>query len=337
MVEDKRKPSFRERYGQLITVAFLSLTGLTLIFASIPEKGLPQEALLAIGLNCLSSAAISIIILLLIGSDVGGLKSQINNLEQETNNLEQEVDKLHKIIENETDTIHKIIESETNAMYKNIGKLSTLLTDASSLGIVGLGRSKYSTAFEESKNFVERWKDLLEHAHEVDVICFADRSLFYYDVFDPFFIKKIQARMEQEGEKGLKLRIILSSEDNPNNKEINEWARDSKYTEYRIHYAKNMLIQLCRGTLDRNVVREHNSFVPFTLLRGDNYMYIMFLLPGHAAGPVLEIRPLEMIAHPRITDAEDDKKLFRIYKSYFDEMWLKCGESNYKSETLSKD
>lgn len=66
-------------------------------------------------------------------------------------------------------------------------------------------------------------------------------------------------------------------------------------------------------------------------------MYVMFFLPGHAGGPVAEIRPLEMIGYPRITDAEDDNKLFRIYKSYFDEMWLKCGESNSKPEMLSKD
>lgn len=319
MAENKPLSSFRERWGQWIIVIFLMLAGFTLIFASLSNKGILQEALITIGLNFLSSAAVTAFILVLVGSDVGGLKSQINN-------LELEVDKLHRVIEDETD-----------AMYRNIGKLSTLLTDASSLGIVGLGRSEHSAVFEGNKNFVERWKYLLEHAREVDVICFADRSLFYYQVFDRFFTDKVKARIEQEGEDGLKLRIILSSEDNPNNKEINEWSGDSNYTESRIQYAKIMLTRLCGGTLNRNIVRQHKSFVPFTLLRGDSYMYVMFFLPGHAGGPVAEIRPLEMIGYPRITDAEDDNKLFRIYKSYFDEMWLKCGESNSKPEMLSKD
>ncbi len=305
MVINKRGPNFRERYGQLITVAFLLLTGLTLISISIPNTGLLQQALVAIGLNFLSSAAVTVFILLLVGSDVGGLKSQINKLEQEV------------------DMLHGIIEDETDAMYKNIGRLSTLLTDASSLGIIGLGRSGQSTVFEGNKNFVERWKYLLEHAHKVDVICFADRSLFSYHIFDRSFKEKIRTRMKQEGEKGLKLRIILTSEDNPSNKEINEWSGDSNYIEARVRPAKIMLTELCEGKLDPNIVKEHKSFVPFTLLRGDSYMYVMFFIPGYAAGPVLEIRPLEMVAYPRIIDAEEDQKLFSIYESYFEDMWEK--------------
>lgn len=309
MAEKKREPTPRERWGEWIIVTVLALAGLALIFASLANKGILQEVLATIGLNFLSSAAVTTFILLLVGNDVGGLKSQINN-------LEQEVDKLHEIIVDETD-----------AMYKNIGKLSTLLTDACSLGIVGLGRSRYVTAFDGNKNLGERWKYLLEYAHEVEVICFADRLLFNYEIFDRFFTEKIKARMEQEGEKGLKLRIILSNEDNLYNKVINEWSGDPSFVETRIHYARIILTRLCGGTLNPDVVKEHKSFVPFTLIRGDSYIYVMFFLPGHSGGPVLEIRPLEMIAYPRITHSEDDKHLFRIYKSYFDDMWLKCGGS----------
>jgi hypothetical protein len=56
-------------------------------------------------------------------------------------------------------------------------------------------------------------------------------------------------------------------------------------------------------------------------------MYIMFFLPGHSGGPVLELQPLEMITYPRMSNVEDDKKLFRIYKSYFEEMWQKYKEA----------
>jgi hypothetical protein len=89
------KSSVRDRWGEWVIIIVLILAGFTLIFASISNKGLLQEALLTIGLNFLSSAAVTTIILLLVGSDVGGLKSQINN-------LEQEVDKLHGIIADET-------------------------------------------------------------------------------------------------------------------------------------------------------------------------------------------------------------------------------------------
>ncbi len=306
MARNQRKQTTKERWGEWIVVTSLILAGFSLLFASLSNKGILQQALLAIGLNFLSSAAVTAFILLLVGSDVGGLKSQINH-------LEQEVDKLQEVIENETDII-----------YKNIGRLSTLVADAYSLGIVGFGRSRYSTTFDGNKNFIERWKYLLENAHQVDVICFADRLLFYYDIFDRIFIEKIQKRMEKNGEEGLKLRIILSSEGNPYNKEINEWANDPDYIESRIHNAKIVLRRLCGGTLDPEIVKEHNSFVPFTLLRGDSYIYVMFFMPGHAGGPVLEIRPIEMIAYPKITNLQDDQKLFQIYKSYFEDMWEKC-------------
>jgi hypothetical protein len=307
MPDEKRKPSAKERWGERVIITVLVLAGLVLIFASTLYKGLLQAALATIGLNFLSSAAVTFIILFLVGSDIGGLKQEINN-------LGQEVDKLHNIIENEIDIMHN-----------SVGSLSALLSNAYNLGIVGLGRSKQSANFEGNKNFVERWKYLLEHAQEVEVICFADRSLFY-DIFNPFFVEKIRGRMEQGQEKRLRLRIILTSLDNPYNKEINEWSGTSGYMESRILDARNILKRLCGDKLASNVVREHKSFVPFTLLRGDDYMYVMFFIPGHSGGPVLEIRPLEMIAYPRITDIEDDQKFFRIYKSYFEDMWQNKAE-----------
>ena len=318
MAKDKQDFNFRDRYGQFIIVAFLILTGLTLLFAPKPNIGLLHDTLIAIGLNCLSSAAISIIIFLLVGSEVGGLRIQITH-------LEGEVDKLHGIIEHEAD-----------AMSKNIGRLATLLTHASSMGIIGIGRSGQSPVFEGNKNFIERWKYLLEHAHKVDVICFADRSLFSYHVFDHFFKEKIKTRIKQEGEDGLKLRIIISHEENPFNIGISEWSGDPNYTESRIQSAKNILLELCGGRLTPNIVREHQSIVPFTLLRGDDYMYVMFFIPGYAGGPVIEIRPLEMLAYPRITDVEDEKKFFHIYKSYFEKMWENNAPQTTAQVTISK-
>jgi hypothetical protein len=304
MQNDEPKSSAKERWGERVIIVVLILAGIVLILASSFFTGLLRESLATIGLNFLSSAAVTIIILSLVGSDVGGLKQEINN-------LGREVDKLHNIKEKEIDI-----------MLNSVGSLSALLSNAYSLGIVGLGRSKQSANFEGNKNFVERWKYLLEYAQEVDVICFADRSLFY-DIFNPFFVEKLRGRMEQGQEKRLRLRIILTSLDNPYNKEINEWSGTPRYMESRLLDARNILKRLCGDKLGSDVVREHKSFVPFTLLRGDNYMLIMFYIPGHSGGPVLEIRPLEMIAYPRITNIEDDKKLFQIYQSYFEDMWQK--------------
>lgn len=138
MPDKKREPSARERWGEWVIIIVLILVGFTLIFASISNHGLLQEALATIGLNFLSSAAVTTIILLLVGNSVAGLKNQIDN-------LGYEVDKLHNIIDEEID-----------AIYNNIGRLSTLLNDAGSLGIIGIGRSRHSNNFEGNKSFVER-------------------------------------------------------------------------------------------------------------------------------------------------------------------------------------
>jgi|SRR5579885_261387 hypothetical protein len=180
MQESRREVSLRERWGEWVVVIILLLLGLTLISVSLSNKGVLQEALVTIGLNFLSSAAATLIILFLVGNNIAGLTSQINN-------LEQQVDKLHQIITDETD-----------AVYKNISKLSTLLTDVSSLGIVGIARSRHYANFEGDKNLIERWKYLLDHAYEVDVICFADRLFFNYDIFDRFFMEKVKTRIEQK-------------------------------------------------------------------------------------------------------------------------------------------
>jgi hypothetical protein len=304
--------SARERWGEWVIVVILFLVGVVLYFASPATTGLLRQALESVSFSFLSTSFATGIILAIVGSNVSGLK--------------KEVDKLHGIIEDEIDTI-----------YSSIGNLSSMLNNASNLGIIGLGRSGQSPVFEENKNFVERWKYFLEYAHEVDVICFADRSLFSYHIFDRSFKEKIRVRMAQEGEKGLKLRIIISSEDNPSNKEIDEWSGDSNYTKSRIEYAKIILSELCGGKLTPDIVREHKNFVPFTILRGDRFIYVMFFIPGYAGGPVIEIRPLEMIAYPRIVDAEDDKKLFHIYKSYFEDMWRKCEERTSKPDTPLAD
>ena len=216
MANVKRTSSAKERWGERVIITVLVLAGFALIFASTLYKGLFQEALATIGLNFLSSAAVTFIILFLVGSDVSGLKGQVNN-------LGQEVDKLHNIIEKEIDIMHN-----------SVGSLSALLNNAYNLGIIELGRSRQSPNFEGSKNLVERWKYLLEHANEVDVICFADRLLFSSDVFSPFFLEKIRERMKPNREKRLTLRIILTSPDNPYNKEINEWSGRSGYMDSRI-------------------------------------------------------------------------------------------------------
>ena len=144
--------------------------------------------------------------------------------------------------------------------------------------------------------------------------------------------------MKQNQEKRLTLRIILSSQDNPYNKEITEWSGRPGYMESRILDARNILKRLCGDTLKPDIIREHKSFVPFTLLRGDDYMYVMFFIPGHDGGPVLEIRPSESIAYPRTTrdKAGEDQKLFRIYKSYFEYMWGKNAPPIIASDVLSK-
>lgn len=299
-------PNAKDRWGEKVVVIVLGISGTALFLFSTFFNGLVGVALSSIGLSLLGSAAAAGVILALVGSDVGGLKREVSN-------LEQEVDKLHVLIEEEVNTIHKSVAS-----------FSVFIHNAYGLGIVGIGRARASPNYEGRKNFVERWKYLLENANEVDILCFADTVLFSSEVFNPFFIDKIRGRMNQQEEaKRLKLRIILSSLNNPHLKEINVWSGMPQHLESRIYQARFVLNKLCGGTLSQEVIKEHKAIVPFTLLRGDNYLYIVFFIPGHEAGPILEIRPHDMISYSRVEniEVEDEKKLFKIYLSYFEDMW----------------
>ena len=71
------------------------------------------------------------------------------------------------------------------------------------------------------------------------------------------------------------------------------------------------------------IIREHKSLVPFTLIRGDNYLYIMFYIPGYTASTVIELTPLETItqANSGALRLDENQRLFQIYRSYFEAMW----------------
>lgn len=294
--------SFRDRWGEWVVSIILFLLGLTLFLIFNNQQGQAQRIISAVGLSFIGSSSASAIILLLIGSNVAGLKEEIGH-------LHEEIDKLHENTEQEIKSIHT-----------SIGEMSALITEANSIGLVAIGRSRDSDTFEGGKNLVERWKYFLEHGSEVDLICFRDRLLFSRNVFYPNFLARISRRL-REG--NLKLRIIITSLDNPFNKEIDEWANKPDYTITSINHIRNVLKNLCGGDFDPNIVKEHRSLVPFTLIRGDSHIFIMYYLPGYSAGPIMEIRPLEAIVSQKnlLERLDDNDKLFDIYKSYFDQMW----------------
>lgn len=312
MGNEESKLSIKDRFGQWFTVLVLFLAGLALYFIAPHIPSPWQQILSSVGLSFLGTSFATGIILAVVGSDVGGLRKEVN--------------KLHNIINKEIDIMHKSVES-----------LSTLASHAYNLGIIDLGRSRQKAHFEGSNNFVQRWNYLLEHAEKVDLICFADRELFNTNIFNPFFKGFIRRRLELQNNP-LKLRIILSSKDNPHNKELNEWARDPSYIDVRLDATRKILKSVFGDPLPSDIIREHKSFVPFTLLRGDDYMYVMFFIPGHDGGPVIEIRPPESIAFPRATidKAEEDQKLFSIYESYFEDMWGKNAPQAITGNALVK-
>lgn len=302
MQKDDRKLSAKELWGEWVAVTIIFLSGTILFLVSINLKDPIKEVLANVGFSLLGSAGAFCIILFLVGSNVGGLK-------KETNKLRDEIDKLHANIEQEIESIDI-----------KVATMSALVSDAHSLGLVAIGRSRDSDNFEGGKNIVARWRDFLENAKEVDLICFRDRMLFGRDVFNLASINRISTRIKNHS---LKLRVIITSLDNPFNKEIDEWANKPGYTENLINNARDTLKQLCGGDLNPNVVREHQNLVPFTLIRGDDDLFIMFFIPGYTAGPIIELRPLEMITEQKNAAAKPDanNKLFDIYRSYFEDMW----------------
>lgn len=302
MQKDDRKPSTKELWGEWVAVTIIFLLGIILFLVSINFKDPIKEVLANIGFSLLGSAGASFIILILVGSSVGGLK-------KETNNLRDEIDKLHANLEQEIESIDT-----------KVAAMSALVSEAHRLGLVAIGRSRESDNFEGGKNMVGRWRYFLENAAQVDLICFRDRMLFGREVFYPAFIEKISTRLKNGS---LSLRIIITSLDNPFNKEIDEWASKPDYTRSLITHARHILRLLCEGDLNPSVVREHQSLVPFTLIRGDDYLYIMFFIPKYTAGPIIELRPLDAIAEQKNIAAkpDDNDKLFQIYRSYFEDMW----------------
>ncbi len=302
MQRRNKELSTRDRWGEWVVAIILFLLGLTLFLISSNVKGLAQQILVAVGLSFVGSSSASAIILFLVGSNVAGLKKEIIH-------LGGEIDKLHENIEQEIESIHT-----------SVGDMSTLIAEAHSLGLIAIGRSRDSDKFEGGQNVVERWKYFLQNASEVDLICFRDKMLFGRDVFYPNFTDKVNRRLN---EKTLKLRIIITSLDNPFNKEIDEWASKPNYTLTSITHIRNVLKNLCGGELNSDIVKEHRSLVPFTLIRGDSHIFIMFYIPGYTAGPIIELRPLEaLVAQKNLFERPaDNDKLFDIYKSYFDYMW----------------
>ena len=302
MQKDDRKLSAKELWGEWVAVTIIFLLGIILFLVSINLKDPIKEVLGNIGFSLLGSAGASFIILILVGSSVGGLK-------KETNNLRDEIDKLHANLEQEIESIDT-----------KVAAMSALVSEAHRLGLVAIGRSRESDNFEGGNNIVGRWRYFLENAAQVDLICFRDRMLFGREVFYPAFIEKIRTRLKNGS---LSLRIIITSLDNPFNKEIDEWASKPDYTRSLITHARYILRQLCGGDLNPSVVREHQSLVPFTLIRGDDHLYIMFFIPKYTGGPIIELRPLDAIAEQKSTAAkpDDNDKLFQIYRSYFEDMW----------------
>src|SRR5450755_3122566 len=112
-MSDNKHGSFpKERWGEWIIVIILFLSGTALYFASPLTTGLFRQALTSISLSFLSTSFATGIILAIVGSDVRGLRKEI-------------------------DKLHNIIDEKIEIIQGNSDNQSAFLRNTYSLGIIG--------------------------------------------------------------------------------------------------------------------------------------------------------------------------------------------------------
>lgn len=211
-------------------------------------------------------------------------------------------------LEDRIEDIPEIIREEVSDLQKQISTMPGLISQALSLGIVALGDHRKDKAFE-GQSFVDRWEHFVRHASHVDFMCYEDSQvLSTADLQSLFGERLVQTRLRTGA---LTLRLLVSAPDNPILPPLRTWSEKEpdhiRNEAARIAEAVKVLDNI-DGDLRAKVVRQHrNEVLPFTLLRGDETMYVMFFLPKNQGRPILEITA--------------GTQLYDLYLGYFEDMW----------------
>lgn len=241
-------------------------------------------------------------------------KWQKERTEQALNSLKLNIAKVPEIVSQATSEQQRAIAGQQELILD----LSKLLATANSLGIVAIAGDRDGPAFS-GMTWAQRWDYLLEHSKRVDLLCWEDTRLFTFARWlTPGPLDRLTTRLESGD---LKLRILLSALDNPALDLVNGWIEIPGYMQGNVQKAEDFLRQAGISTRFP-VLERHNELLAFSLMRGDDELYIMFFVPKRGPGPIVQVVPpsLHGDAHPA---EPTDKSLFEAYIRYFDGLWLK--------------
>ncbi|GEM_PF-4214902 len=239
----------------------------------------------------------------------------------------QDISLLNQAVKTDITRLNRVVKEDLEhigtQVKEDLNSISALVRTANSLGIVALGAGRGARTFEEGKTLADRWVYLLKHADVVELLCYEDSELLKFDLVATFQNDVLKRLREAK----LKLRIILSTDDNPVLPMIGRWIDDEDHSKRSL---KDNLNTLSNITHEFPIVLlRHNEMIPFTLLRGDTYMYVMFFFPGHGPGPIIELRQAparDVVA----SSVGQDPDYFKLYCELFDKMWkkLEAGKAN---------
>jgi hypothetical protein len=168
--------------------------------------------------------------------------------------------------------------------------------------------------------WAQRWDHMLKHRKCVDLLCWEDRRIFTFDQWlRPGAPEQILARLNSGD---LKLRILLSTIDNPALDLVNNWIGIAGYMQGHVNEADDFLRRAGISTRFP-ILRRHRELLAFTLMRGDNELYIMYFVPQRGPGPIIQVAPLPPRddAHLGGAQTQQGKGLFETYNTYFEDLW----------------
>lgn len=299
----------------LLGLALVALAGPTLL--PFAKDDPPLTSLLQnIGYGLLGGAVTAMVFQFTSGAIA---TRQQERTERALSSLQMNIGKVPEIVSQATQVQQQAVAGQ----QQRILELSKMLATANSLGIVAVAGERIKTPVFGGRTFVERWQYLLEHAREVDLLCWEDSKLLSYDVWQgqAGIAEPVIARL-RAGQ--LRLRILLSTRDNPALAMINKWIASNNYMQNQVDLAEDALRSSGVTTEFPAVLRRHRELLAFSLLRGDTELYVMYFFPKHGAGPIIQFAPsdiLEAVAGGQ----QSSTNFYGSYTKYFDDLW---GESD---------
>lgn len=240
-------------------------------------------------------------------------KWQQERTEKALGSLQNYIAEIPAKVEEATTELQQTIAGQ----QKHVSDLSKLLATASSLGVVALAENRDVPAIS-GMTWAQRWDYMLQHREHVDLLCYEDGRIFTFDRWLQLGLPEQIIGRLSAGK--LELRILLSTQDNPALELVDQWIEKPGYMKGQVEAADSYL-RGAKISTQFPVLRRHRELLPFTLMRGDEEMYIMYFFPKGHAGPIIQVAPLPLHGDTRPNEVQ--RTLFKKYLDHFNALWKK--------------